>query len=74
MLNICGNWFFLNFLHEAMYKSSETQDSRCDPTKFAMDSYWRPEVDLFSKCGKLFKKTVRCDNMVHFIDEQSVTL
>ena len=43
-----------------------------DPTKLAIHFILRPEDDFISNCGQNFKKTVSFDDIVHFIDEESI--
>ena len=43
-----------------------------DPTKLAIHSLLRPEDDLISNCGQIFKKTVSFNDIVHFIDEENI--
>ena len=59
-------------LQEAMCSYNETQDSLYDPTKLAVQSILRPEEDLLSSCGQIFKKTVSFNGIVHFIDEENI--
>ena len=40
-----------------------------DPTKLAIDSIVRPEADLISNCGHIFKNSVSFDDNVQFKDE-----
>ena len=46
--------------------------SPCDPTKLAIYSILRPEDDLMSNRGQIFKKTIFFDDIVHFIDEENI--
>ena len=55
-----------------MCSYKETQVSRYDPTKLAIDSVLRLEDDLKSNCGLNFEKTVSFDDIVHFIDEEDI--
>ena len=57
-----------------MYSYNKTQGSPHDPTKLAIQSILRPEVDLVSNCGHNFKKTLSSDDMVHFIDEENIVI
>ena len=45
-----------------------------DPTKLAIHSILRPQVDLISNCGPNVKKTVSFDDVVHFIDEENIVI
>ena len=57
-----------------MCSYSKTQVSPCDPTKLALHSILRPEDNLISNCGRIIKKTVVFDDIVHLIvDENIVT-
>ena len=57
-----------------MCSSNKTQVSLYDPTKLAIHSILSSEVDLISKCGQNFEKTVSFDDILHFIvDENIVT-
>ena len=55
-----------------MYNYNKSRLSPCDPTKLAILSILRPEDDLISNCGPNVKKTVSCDDIVHFIDEENI--
>ena len=56
-----------------MYNYNKSEDSPYDPTKLAIYSNLRPEVDLKSKCGQNFKKkTVSFEDTVHFTDEENI--
>ena len=44
------------------------------PTKLAIHSILRPEVDLISNCGSNMKKTVSFDDAVHVIDEKNMVI
>ena len=55
-----------------MYNYNKTQDSPYDPTKLAIHSIWRLEVDLLSNCCHTFEKTVSFDDIVQFIDEENI--
>ena len=58
-------FFFL--LQEAMGSYNKTKVSPCDPTRFAVFSFLRPEDKLISNGGQDFKQTVSFDYIVHFI-------
>ena len=51
---------------------NKTEVSPHDPTKLAIHSILRPEVDLISNCGQNFKKTVSFDDIVYLIDEENI--
>ena len=55
-----------------MYKNNRSELSPYDPTKLAILSILRPEVDLISNCGPNVRKTVSFDDVVHFIDEENI--
>ena len=55
-----------------MYNYNKSRLSTYDPTKLAIHSILRPEVDLMSNCGPNVKKTVSFDDVVHFIDEENI--
>ena len=55
-----------------MCSHNKTQISPYDPTKLAIHSVLRPDVDFISNCGQDFKKTVSFDDIVHFIDEKDI--
>ena len=55
-----------------MQNYNESVISPYDPTKLAIHSILRPEDDLISNCGPNVKKTVRFDDVVHFIDEENM--
>ena len=55
-----------------MCSYNKNQVSPYDPTKLAIHSILRPEDDLISNCGQIFKETVSFDNIVHFIDEEDI--
>ena len=59
-------------LQDVMCNYNKTQVSPYDPAKPAIHSFMRPEDDHISNCGQKFKKTVPFDDMVHFIDEESI--
>ena len=61
-----------SLLHEPMYNYKKTQESAYDPTKFAIYSLLRPEIEFISNCFRIFQKTVSFDDIVHFIDEESI--
>ena len=51
---------------------NKTQVSPYDPTKLTIHSILRPVDDLISNCGQKFKKIVYFDDIVQFIDEESI--
>ena len=55
-----------------MYNCNKTQVSPYDPTMFAIHSVLRPEDDVISNCAHNFKKTASFDDIVHFIEEESI--
>ena len=55
-----------------MYNYNETQISPYHPTKLEIHSILRPEDDLKKNCGQDFTRTVSFDDIVHFIDEESI--
>ena len=55
-----------------MCSHNKTQVSPYDPTKLATHSILRPEDDLISNCGQIFKKTVPFDDIVQFIDDEDI--
>ena len=55
-----------------MYNYNKSALCPYDPSKVAIYSIWRPEVDLISNCGPNVKKTVSFDDVVHFIDEENI--
>ena len=55
-----------------MYNYNKSGLSPYDPTKLAILSILRPEDDLISNCGPNVKKTVSCDDVVHFIDKENI--
>ena len=55
-----------------MYNYSKTQIPPYDPPKLAIRFILRPEDDLISYYGQILEKTVSFDNMLHFIDEESI--
>ena len=57
-----------------MRSYNKTQVSPHDPTKLVIHSILRPEDDLISNCGQIFKKIVSFDDIVHFIDANIMTL
>ena len=59
-------------LQEAMCTYNKTQVSPYDPTKLTIHSILRPVDDLISNCGQKFKKIVYFDDIVQFIDEESI--
>ena len=54
-----------------MYTYNKSVLTPYDPTKLAIHSILRLEVDLISKCGPNVKKTVCFDDVVHFIDKEN---
>ena len=61
-----------SLLHDAKYNYIKFQDSTYDPIKLAILSNLRPEAELISICGHIFKKTVSVDEVVHLIDEENI--
>ena len=59
-------------LHEAICGYNKTPVYPYDPTKLAIHSILRPEVDLITNSGQNFKKTVSFDDIVHFIHEEDI--
>ena len=57
-----------------MCSYNKTQVSPYDSTKFALYSILRPEDDLVTNCGQKFIKTVPCDDMLHFINEENIVI
>ena len=57
-----------------MYNYNKTQISPYDPTKLAIHSILRPEDDLLSNCGQIFKKNVSFKDIVHFIREENIVI
>ena len=55
-----------------MCNYNKTQVSTYDPTKLATHSILRPEDDLISNCGQIFKNNNSFDDIVHFIDEENI--
>ena len=55
-----------------MYNYNKSVLSPYDPTKLAIHYILRPEDDLISSFGPNLKKTVSFDDVVHFIDEESM--
>ena len=55
-----------------MYNYNKNVLSPYDPTKLAIHSILRPEVDLVSNCGPNLKKTVSFDDVVQFIDQENM--
>ena len=55
-----------------MCSYNKPQVSPYDHTKLAIHSNLRPEDDFISKCGESFRKLVSFDDIVHFIDEESI--
>ena len=55
-----------------MYNYNKSVISPNDPTKPASRSILRPEDDLLSSSGPIFKQTVSCDYVVHFIDKENM--
>ena len=59
-------------LDEAVYSYNKIQGSLCDPTKPAISSNLRRELDLMSNYGENFNNTVSFEDMVHFINEENI--
>ena len=62
-------------LQEARCNYNKTQVSPYDPTRFAIHSILRPKDDILSKlsnCGQNSKKIVPFDDIVFFIDDESI--
>ena len=57
-----------------MYNYNKSVLSPYDPTKLALHSILRPEVDFISNCPPNVKKTVSFDDVVHFIDKENVVI
>ena len=55
-----------------MYNYNKSRLSPYDPTKLAIYSILRPEIDFISNCGPNVKKTVSFDDFAHFIDEENI--
>ena len=55
-----------------MYNYNKSELSLYDPTKLAICSIFRPEDDLISKCGPNVRKIVSFDDVVSFIDKESM--
>ena len=55
-----------------MCSYNKTQLSPYGPTKPTIHSILRPEGDLISNCGQIFKKTFSLDDIVHFINEENI--
>ena len=54
-----------------MYNYNKTKDSQY-PTKLAIYSILRPEANLVSNYGHIFKRTVSFEDIVHFIDKKNI--
>ena len=59
-------------MHEAMFNYISAEDSSFNPTKLAIPSTLRQEVDLISNYGENIKKVVSYKNMVCFSDEDNI--
>ena len=55
-----------------MCNYNKNEISPHDPIKLAIHSILRPEDDLISDCGQMFKMTVSFDDIVHFIEEEDI--
>ena len=55
-----------------MCSYNDTQVSLHDQTTLAIHSILRPEVNLLSKCGQNFERTVFFNDIVHFIDKDNI--
>ena len=55
-----------------MCSYNKTHVSPYDPTKLAICFILRPEDDHISYCGQKFRKKLSFDDIVQFIDEDSI--
>ena len=55
-----------------MFNYNKTQVPPYDPTKLAIHSILRPQDDLISSFGQIFKKIVSFDEIVHFINANNI--
>ena len=72
MLNFDEIEKFFPFCMKRCTTTKKTQESPCDPTKIAIYSLLRPEIEFISNCFHNFQKTASFDDIVHFIDEESI--
>ena len=57
-----------------MYNYNKSVFSPYNPTKLAIHSILRPEVDILSNFGPNVKQIVSFDDVVHFIVEENMMI